>query len=80
LAGPRLGVVSFVVHFLQPRPDNGSGDSPRPPFLTEFVNQIGKLALVETGLPSPHLRQSLCDWLQWRQVQPNAASSHNLSV
>src|SRR5579859_7189688 len=31
----------------RPRPDNGSGDSPRPPFLTEFVNQIGKLALVE---------------------------------
>src|SRR5512141_279148 len=31
----------------RPRPDNGSGDSPRPPFLTEFVNQIGKLTLVE---------------------------------
>src|SRR6516162_11217966 len=31
----------------RPRPDNGSGDSPRPPFLSEFVNQIGKLALVE---------------------------------
>src|SRR6185436_5256080 len=31
----------------RPRPYNGSGDSPRPPFLTEFVNQIGKLALVE---------------------------------
>src|SRR2546422_11030954 len=31
----------------RPRPDNGSGDSPRPPFLTEFVNHIGKLALVE---------------------------------
>src|SRR5690348_5265326 len=30
----------------RPRPDNGSGDSPRPPFLTEFVNHIGKLALV----------------------------------
>src|SRR5438270_4982479 len=24
----------------RPRPDNGSGDSPRPPFLTEFVNRI----------------------------------------
>src|SRR5215813_11224023 len=24
----------------RPRPDNGSGDSPRPPFLTEFVNHI----------------------------------------
>src|SRR5215469_1156760 len=29
----------------RPRPDNGSGDSPRPPFLTEFVNHISKLAL-----------------------------------
>ena len=29
-----------------PRPDNGSGDSPRPPFLTEFVNQIGECDLV----------------------------------
>src|SRR5262249_34427411 len=24
----------------RPRPDNSSGDSPRPPFLTEFVNHI----------------------------------------
>src|ERR1700683_5483033 len=31
----------------RPRPDNGSVDSPRPPFLSEFVNHIGKLALVE---------------------------------
>jgi len=31
----------------RPRADNGSGDSPRPPFLTEFVNQIGEIALVE---------------------------------
>src|SRR5271165_6439544 len=31
----------------RPRPNNGSGDSPRPPFLTEFVNRIGKLALIE---------------------------------
>ena len=31
----------------RPRPDNGSGDSPRPPFVTEFVNHIGKLTLVE---------------------------------
>src|SRR5580704_5271072 len=31
----------------RPRPANGSGDSPRPPFLSEFVNHIGKLALVE---------------------------------
>src|ERR1700691_4758144 len=31
----------------RPRPDNGSGDSPRPPFLSEFVNHIDKLALVE---------------------------------
>src|ERR1700739_436788 len=31
----------------RPRADNGSGDSPRPPFLSEFVNHIGKLALVE---------------------------------
>src|SRR5664279_4217230 len=41
----------------RPRPNNGSGDSPRPPFLTEFVNRIGKLALIEAlyhlfgGLP-----------------------------
>src|SRR5215469_1260563 len=27
----------------RPRPDNGSGDSPRPPFLTEFVNHIRKV-------------------------------------
>src|SRR5271169_5648566 len=31
----------------RPRPDNGSGDSPRPPFPSEFVNHIGKLTLVE---------------------------------
>src|ERR1700691_4793314 len=31
----------------RPRPDNGSGDSPRTPFLSEFVNHIGKLPLVE---------------------------------
>src|SRR5271166_2629386 len=31
----------------RPRPANGSGDSPRPPFLSEFVNHIGKLTLVE---------------------------------
>src|SRR5579864_8113072 len=31
----------------RPCPDNGSGDSPRPPFLTEFVNHIGETALVE---------------------------------
>src|ERR1700690_1056170 len=30
----------------RPRPANGSGDSPRPPFLSEFVNHIGKLSLV----------------------------------
>src|SRR5947209_14107883 len=31
----------------RPRPANGSGDSPQPPFLSEFVNHIGKLWLVE---------------------------------
>src|SRR3984893_12906592 len=31
----------------RPRPDNGSCDSPLPPFLSEFVNHIGKLSLVE---------------------------------
>src|SRR5687767_10271189 len=31
----------------RPRPNNGSGDSPRPPFLTEFVNHIGERWLVE---------------------------------
>src|SRR5216110_1221666 len=30
----------------RPRPDNGSGDSPRPPFLTEFVNHIGEVFFV----------------------------------
>src|ERR1051326_6069953 len=30
----------------RPRPNNGSGDSPRPPFLTEFVNQIRESDLV----------------------------------
>src|SRR5205814_3762347 len=27
----------------RPRPDNSSGDSPRPPFLTEFVNHIREI-------------------------------------
>src|SRR5258705_2972927 len=27
----------------RPCPYNGSGDSPRPPFLTEFVNHIGEI-------------------------------------
>src|SRR5207248_2554189 len=31
----------------RPRPNNGSGDSPRPPFLTEFVNQVGEFFFVE---------------------------------
>src|SRR5438270_13692410 len=31
----------------RPCPDNGSGDSPRPPFLTEFVNHIGETSLVD---------------------------------
>ena len=31
----------------RPRPTNGSGDSPRPPFLSKFVNHVGKLSLVE---------------------------------
>src|SRR5215469_212353 len=31
----------------RPRAANGSGDSPRPPFLSEFVNHVGKLSLVE---------------------------------
>src|SRR5438270_4916719 len=31
----------------RPCPDNGSGDSPRPPFLTEFVNHIGESSIVE---------------------------------
>src|SRR6266404_5137860 len=30
----------------RPRPDNGSGDSPRPPFLTEFVNHIREVFFV----------------------------------
>src|SRR5712692_2786223 len=30
----------------RPRPDNGSGDSPRPPFLTEFVNHMSELFFV----------------------------------
>src|SRR5689334_24913495 len=33
----------------RPCPDNGSGDSPRPPFLTEFVNHIGESSLVEAA-------------------------------
>src|SRR6202140_2758474 len=53
----------------RPRPDNGSGDSPRPPFLSEFVNHIGKLSLVEVvyhlfggTLPTrvhPHVERSI---------------------
>src|SRR5512140_1030977 len=53
----------------RPRPANGSGDSPRPPFLSEFVNHIGKLSLVEvvyhlfvgtltTRVP-PHVERSI---------------------
>src|SRR6201996_8406825 len=30
----------------RPRPHNSSGDSPRPPFLSEFVNQVGELFFV----------------------------------
>ena len=54
----------------RPRPNNGSGDSPRPPFLTEFVNRVGKLALVEAvyhlfgGQPRlrihPHIQGPVC--------------------
>src|SRR5437763_16074617 len=29
--------------YYRPRPDNVSGDSPRPPFLTEFVNHIREI-------------------------------------
>src|SRR5580658_10283001 len=53
----------------RPRPANGSGDSPRPPFLSEFVNHIGKLSLVEVvyhlfggTLPTrvhPHVERSI---------------------
>src|SRR5579863_4329426 len=53
----------------RPRPANGSGDSPRPPFLSEFVNHIGKLTLVEVvyhlfggTLPTrvhPHVERSI---------------------
>src|ERR1700735_1617372 len=53
----------------RPRPANGSGDSPRPPFLSEFVNHIGKLTLVEVvyhlfGAPlatrvHPHVERSI---------------------
>ena len=54
----------------RPRPNNGSGDSPRPPFLTEFVNRIGKLTLVDAvyhlfgSLPGlrihPHIQRTIC--------------------
>src|ERR1700722_11769819 len=54
----------------RPRPDNGSGDSPRPPFLSEFVNHIGKLSLVEVVYHlfggsialrvHPHVERSIC--------------------
>src|SRR3979409_93680 len=53
----------------RPRPATGSGDSPRPPFLSEFVNHIGKLSLVEVvyhlfggTLPTrvhPHVERSI---------------------
>jgi hypothetical protein len=53
----------------RPRPNNGSGDSPRPPFLTEFVNHIRERSLVEAiyhlisrQLPfwvHPHIQRTL---------------------
>src|SRR4029077_18268553 len=61
LKGPGRGMNSLMFHWpgrgrydfrelrgsaYRPRQDNGSGDSPRPPFLTEFVNQIGECDLV----------------------------------
>src|ERR1017187_1746825 len=54
----------------RPRPNNGSGDSPRPPFLTEFVNRVGQLALVaaiyhlfgsQSGMRiHPHVQRTIC--------------------
>ena len=43
----RYDICKFRSSTYRPRPDNGSGDSPRPPFLTEFVNQIGECDLVD---------------------------------
>ena len=53
----------------RPRPDNGSGDSPRPPFLSEFVNQVGEILFVSLiyhlfgGYPDarihPHIQGSI---------------------
>ena len=42
------------------RPDNGSGDSPRPPFLTEFVNHTG-------GVPAPST------WVEHVGVDPSTS-------
>src|SRR5712692_9008540 len=42
----RYHICKFRSCTYWPRPDNGSGDSPRPPFLTEFVNQIRECDLV----------------------------------
>ncbi len=72
----------------RPRPANGSGDSPRPPFLSEFVNHIGKLSLVEVvyhlfggSLATrvhPHVQRSirLKTKSARRVVQLQAAHSH----
>ncbi len=39
-------LASSAVVVYRPGPDNGSGDSPRPPFLSEFVNQVGEFFFV----------------------------------
>src|SRR5439155_5515070 len=57
----------------RPRPDNGSGDSPRPPFLTEFVNQVGKCDLVD-------LIYHLFGGLAGQRVHPHIQRSFRLKT
>src|SRR6201999_2798622 len=42
----RYDLSQFCCSRNRPGPNNGSGDSPRPPFLSEFVNQVGEFVFV----------------------------------
>jgi hypothetical protein len=45
-AAADITLSQFCCRRNRPGPNNGSGDSPRPPFLSEFVNQVGEFVFV----------------------------------
>src|SRR6266496_3022988 len=57
----------------RPRPYNGSGDSPRPPFLTEFVNQVSEFFFAEL------VYNLICGQLSQR-VHPHVQGSFRLKT